>query len=71
VLINPESLSEQNVKETHGDLMRGHESTYNTKEKVMASYWLPGTDSKIDQHIQTFDKCQKTRRDYHETTTFL
>ena len=71
VLIAPESLREQVIKETHGDIMTGHESNAKTQERILASYWWPGMDRQVKNHIETCDKCQKTRKDGRDTTTFL
>jgi hypothetical protein len=68
--VTPESLREQTFKEMKGDIMIGHQSTSKTKE-ILASYWWPGMNSQIDQHVQTCDKCHKKHRDNPEATTLL
>ena len=71
VLVTPKSMRDKVISDTHGDLMSGHESTNKTKERILASYWWPGMDGQIESHIQKCDKCQKTRKDTRESTTFI
>ena len=37
----------------------------------MTSYWWPGMDGQIEDHIKSCDKCQKTSRDKRESSTFI
>ena len=71
VLVVPKSLREKVIKDTHGDLIIGHESTNKTKERILSSYWWPGMTTQIDNHIKACEKCQKTRKDNRESSTFL
>ena len=71
VLIVPKSLRAKVISETHADIMTGHESSRKTKERIMTSYWWPGMDGQIEDHIKSCDKCQKTSRDKRESSTFI
>jgi hypothetical protein len=39
IMIAPESLREQIIKDMHGDIMIGHKSTLKTKGRIIGSYW--------------------------------
>ena len=46
-LVTPATLRDKIIKDTHGGLMTGHESTNKTNERILTSYWWPEMDSQI------------------------
>ena len=62
VIVLPNSLTQKLIKEVHGNVMYGHEGQYKTKERILQSYWWPGMDKEINDHLKTCDKCQKTKK---------
>jgi transposase InsO family protein len=62
VIVLPKSLTQKLIKEVHGNVMYGHEGQYKTKERILQSYWWPGMDKEINDHLKTCDKCQKTKK---------
>ena len=71
VIILPKSLTQKLVKEVHGNVMYGHEGQYKTKERILQSYWWPGMDKEINDHLKTCDKCQKTKKLKKQTSNEL
>ena len=71
LLGTPASLRDKIIKDTQRDMMTGQESVNKTKERILASYWWLEMDGRIENHITTCDKCQKTRKDKRPTTKFL
>ena len=53
--MTPAILGDKIIKDT--------QSANKTKERILASYWWPVTDSQIKNHITIIDKCHKTRKD--------
>jgi hypothetical protein len=51
------------ILDMHRDEMNGHESKNKSNERIMSFYWWPEMDTKIDIHIKTCDRCQKTRKE--------
>ena len=70
VLLTPKSMRNKINKETHGDIMTGHESKNKTNERIISSYWWPGMDPEIDIHIKMCEKCRSTRKEKRGSTTF-
>ena len=42
--------------------MYGHEGQFKTKERILQSYWWPGMDEHINQHLRTCERCQLTKK---------
>ena len=57
-----EHLTTQLISEVHGNIMYGHEGQFKTKERIFQSYWWPGMDKHINEHLRQCDKCQKTKK---------
>ena len=63
VVILPASLVPSIVNEAHGGLLTGHGGITKTKERILQSYYWPGMDSHIAQHLKSCQKCLYARKD--------
>jgi len=63
VIFLPESLTEEAMKEAHGQLLSGHDGIFKTKERLFQCYYWPGMDADIARHLQHCHKCQLRRKD--------
>ena len=71
VIVIPASIVKQLISEVHGNIMYGHEGQYKTKERIIQSYWWPGMDQSINDHLQRCETCQKTKKPKQATTNFV
>ena len=67
----PKAITKQLITEVHGNVMYGHEGQFKTKERILQSYWWPGMDQHINEHLRQCEKCQKTKKDKRATTNFV
>ena len=63
VIMVPKAITNQLITEVHGNVMYGHEGQFKTKERILQSYWWPGMDQHINEHLRQCEKCQKTKKD--------
>ena len=52
MIVVPKSNTNQLITEVHGNVMYGHEGQFKTKERILQSYWWPGMDQHINQHLR-------------------
>ena len=71
VIMVPKSITNQLISEVHGNIMYGHEGQFKTKERILQSYWWPGMDKHINEHLQQCEKCQRTKKEKRATTNFV
>ena len=71
VLVVPQTAVQKLLKNTHGNILYGHEGQFKTKERIAQSYWWPGMDAQINDHLERCDTCQRTRKFKHETKNSL
>ena len=57
----PRAITEQLISEVHGNIMYGHEGQFKTKERILQSYWWPGMNQHINEHLRQCEKCQKNK----------
>ena len=62
VLYLPDALREQTLQDAHGTLLAGHDGVLKTKERIFSTFYWPGMDRDINQHIQNCHRCQVRRR---------
>ncbi len=62
VIIAPKSLRSKISRDTHRNVMTGHQSKNKTKEIITLSCWWPSVDTEIEIQINSCDKCQRTRK---------
>ena len=53
ILLLPLSLSDEIIQDTHSSLLSGHEGISRTKKRLLLHYFLPNTEAKISQHVNT------------------
>jgi len=58
VLYTPKTMRSDLVKEAHGTIMSGHDGVLKTKERLLQSYYWPGMDQDIQEHIKSCHQCQ-------------
>ena len=71
VIMVPKAITNQLIKEVHGNVMYGHEGQFKTKERILQSYWWPGMDQHINDHLRQCETCQKTKKEKRATTQIL
>lgn len=62
VLYLPYQLKEKILTEAHGSILAGHDGVLKTKERIFSTYYWPGMDKDINEHIQTCHRCQVRRK---------
>ena len=70
-IVLPLALTTQLIEEVHGNMMYGHEGQFKTKERILQSYWWPGMDEHINQHLRTCERCQLTKKHKKSTSNEL
>ena len=58
VILAPNKIIPEILKEAHGHILSGHDGLMKTKERILQSYYWPGMDNDITRHIQTCHTCQ-------------
>lgn len=71
VLYLPLQLQEKILAEAHGTLLSGHDGVLKTKERIFSTYYWPGMDKDINEHIQRCHKCQIRRKVSPQTPALL
>jgi hypothetical protein len=65
VFIVPKTLRPKIIAVTHGDIMTGHECKNKTKERIISSYWWPGTNG------TPLTRTKTAKHDYLVNTSLL
>ena len=63
VMYAPPSMRQEILAEAHGFALSGHGGQLKTKERVMQTFYWPGMDFYVQQHIKTCHKCQVRHTD--------
>ena len=58
VIMAPQALINDILKEAHGHILAGHDGLMKTKERILLSYYWPAMDKDILDHIQKCHECQ-------------
>ena len=58
VIMAPQAIISDILKEAHGHILAGHDGLLKTKERILLSYYWPGMDKDIIDHIQKCHECQ-------------
>ncbi len=62
VLMVPQHLIPNILREAHGQFLAGHFGVSKTKERLLQSYYWPNMEKDISEHLQRCDRCQITRK---------
>jgi hypothetical protein len=62
VIVTPVSLIPTVLEEAHGHLLAGHDGLLKTKERILQSYFWPGMDKDIQDHLDRCHKCQLRKK---------
>jgi len=63
VIWAPPDIRADILEAAHGNEMAGHDGQLKTKEQILQTYFWPGMDSHIAQHIKTCHRCQLRRKE--------
>jgi hypothetical protein len=58
VIVAPQKLVPAILENAHGHLLAGHGGVLKTKERILQSYYWPGMDQDINDHLKRCQKCQ-------------
>jgi hypothetical protein len=70
VIVAPQKLVPAILENAHGHLLAGHGGVLKTKERILQSYYWPGMDQDINDHLKRCQKCQ-VHRPSHQPPEFL
>ena len=71
VILVPEGLIPLILQEAHGQLLTGHDGLCKTKARISTSYFWPGMDKDITDHIKGCHRCQVRKTDHRPPPQLL
>ena len=71
VLYAPPDFRTDILEQAHGTALAGHDGQLKTKERIMQSYFWPGLDGDVQQHVRSCHKCQLRRTDHPQPPPLL
>ena len=71
VILVPEGLRPLILQDAHGHLLTGHDGLCKTKARISQSYFWPGMDKDITDHIKRCHRCQLRKTDHRPPPQLL
>jgi hypothetical protein len=71
VILVPEGLRPLILQDAHGHLLTGHDGLCKTKARISQSYFWPGMDKDITDHIRRCHRCQVRKTDHRPPPQLL
>ena len=71
VIYAPPDMRTAILEQAHGAALAGHDGQLKTKERVLQTYFWPGLDGDVQQHVKTCHKCQLRRTDHPQPPPLL
>ena len=71
VILVPAGLIPLILQEAHGQLLTGHDGLCKTKARISMSYFWPGMDKDISDHIKACHRCQVRKTDHRPPPQLL
>ena len=71
VLYAPPDFRADILEQAHGVALAGHDGQLKTKERIMQTYFWPGLDGDVQQHICSCHCCQLRRTDHPKPPPLL
>ena len=60
LIVAPQSMIPEIVKESHNSALAGHGGIFKTMEDIRARFWWPSMEHDVAQHLKACDTCLKT-----------
>ena len=71
VLYAPPDFRQEILEQAHGAALAGHDGQLKTKERIMQTYFWPGLDGDVQQHVRSCHRCQLRRTDHPQPPPLL
>ena len=71
LLLVPEDMWAQLVKEHHDAMAAGHWGVARTMELISRNYWWPNLRTTVEEYIARCERCQRAKPDRHARQTAL